>query len=192
MQSKDYYTILGLNRDARNEEIKKAYRKLAQRYHPDKNPKDDRAEERFKQINEAYNILSDEGKRRQYDLFGRVETGDIRGRGSYRGYNPFQGRGFCRGMGGGLGKRCGMGMFFNGPPRGRYSDFNRDIQDFPITNEEARSGGEKEIMIASRGSLQSVVARIPAGVKDGTILMMRGKDLKGNVNDILLRIKLVD
>ena len=47
-------------------------------------------------------------------------------------------------------------------------------------------------MIASRGSLQSVVARIPAGVKDGTILMMRGKDLKGNVNDILLRIKLVD
>jgi len=192
MQSKDYYTILGLNRDARNEEIKKAFRKLALRYHPDKNPKDDHAEERFKQINEAYAILSDEGKRRQYDLFGRVEPGDIRGRGSYHGYNPFQGRGFCRGMGGGLGKRCGMGMFFNGPRWGRYSDFNRDIQDFPLTLEEAQSGGEKEIMITSRGSLQSVTVRIPAGVQEGTILMMRGKDLKGNVNDILLRVTLVD
>ena len=192
MQSKDYYTILGLDRDARNEEIKKAYRRLALRYHPDKNPQDDGSGERFKQINEAYDVLSDEGKRRQYDLFGRVESGNIRSTGPSFSHHPFRGQGFCRGMGGGLGKRCGMGMFFNSPSRSRFRDFHKDIQDLPVTLEEARAGGEKEIMIMSRGTLQNVVVRIPSGVEEGTILLMRGKDLQGKVNDILLRVTFVD
>lgn len=192
MQSKDYYTILGLNRDARNEEIKKAFRKLALRYHPDKNPEDDCAEEKFKQINEAYDILSDEGKRRQYDLFGRVESGNILARGfSYSGH-PFRGRGFCRGMGGGLGKRCGMGMFFGGHSQGKYRAFNNGIQDFPLTFEEARSGARKELLITSGGVQQSVIVSVPPGVEEGSVLQMRVNDLKGKVGDIFLKVTLVD
>ena len=194
MRSKDYYSILGLNRDARDEEIKKAYRKLALRYHPDKNPEDDSAGEKFKQISEAYDILSNEGKRRQYDLFGRVEPENILDRGFSYSRHPFRGRGFCRGMGmgGGFGKRCGIGMFFNGRSQGKYRAFNKGIQDIPLTSEEARSGAEKEILITSGGMQQSVVVRVPPGVEEGSVLLMRGSDLKGNTGDIFLRVTLVD
>ena len=70
MEYKDYYKILGVSRDATEEEIKQAYRKLARRYHPDVNPGDKAAEEKFKEINEAYEVLSDPEKRRKYDQFG--------------------------------------------------------------------------------------------------------------------------
>ena len=66
----DYYNILGVNKTATPDEIKKAYRKLAIKYHPDKNPGDKSAEEKFKEINEAYDVLSDEKKRADYDSFG--------------------------------------------------------------------------------------------------------------------------
>lgn len=67
---KDYYEILGVSRNASTDEIKKAYRKLAAKYHPDKNPGDKHAEEMFKQINEAHSVLTDPGKRKLYDRFG--------------------------------------------------------------------------------------------------------------------------
>jgi DnaJ-class molecular chaperone len=70
MAGKDYYSILGVNRDASEREIKQAYRKLARKYHPDVNPGDKSAEARFKQINEAYEVLSDKEKRQKYDQFG--------------------------------------------------------------------------------------------------------------------------
>lgn len=72
MDSKDYYAILGVSRDADAETIKRSYRRLALQYHPDRNPGDKEAEERFKEISEAYEVLSDPEKRRQYDLFGQV------------------------------------------------------------------------------------------------------------------------
>ena len=68
--SKDYYKILGIDRNADKSAIKKAYRKLAVKYHPDKNPGNKEAEEKFKEVSEAYEVLSDEEKRRQYDQFG--------------------------------------------------------------------------------------------------------------------------
>src|SRR5512139_3670546 len=71
MASRDYYEILGVNKNASDEEIKKAYRKLAMKYHPDRNPNKKEAEERFKEINEAYAVLSDKEKRKQYDTFGK-------------------------------------------------------------------------------------------------------------------------
>ena len=84
---KDYYKILGLSRDAKPKDIKKAYRKLAIKWHPDKNPGDKVAEEKFKEISEAYEVLSDESKRKQYDLGG----------------NPFGGMGVVEPFGGGGG-----------------------------------------------------------------------------------------
>ena len=69
-EKRDYYEVLGVGKDADAKEIKKAYRKLAMKYHPDKNPGDKDAEEKFKEINEAYEVLSDEEKRSTYDRFG--------------------------------------------------------------------------------------------------------------------------
>ena len=72
MSKKEYYAILGLEKTASEEEIKKAYRKLAMQYHPDRNGGDKEAEKKFKAIGEAYSVLSDAGKRKQYDMYGSV------------------------------------------------------------------------------------------------------------------------
>jgi curved DNA-binding protein len=70
MAGKDYYKILGVSKDSSDDDLKKAYRKLAMKYHPDQNQGDKKAEESFKEVNEAYAVLSDKEKRRQYDMFG--------------------------------------------------------------------------------------------------------------------------
>src|SRR6266498_1977511 len=73
MAEREYYKVLGLKKGATQEEIKKAYRKLAVKYHPDKNPGDKEAEDKFKEINEAYAVLSDPQKKQQYDQFGSAD-----------------------------------------------------------------------------------------------------------------------
>ena len=84
--SDDYYEVLGVGRDASSEEIKKAYRERAFKYHPDKNEGDPGAEEKFKQATEAYEVLSDEQKRAQYDQFGHMDQGaGFGGAGGYGG-----------------------------------------------------------------------------------------------------------
>ena len=70
MAKRDYYEVLGVNKDASDDEIKKAYKKMAIKYHPDRNPGDKKAEEMFKEAAEAYDVLRDANKRRQYDQFG--------------------------------------------------------------------------------------------------------------------------
>ena len=92
MSTEDYYSLLGLGRDADQNEIKKAYRKLAMEYHPDRNPDDKKAEEKFKAISEAYAILSDPQKRAEYDRFGKAGArGTSGGFSSYGGFSgdPF-------------------------------------------------------------------------------------------------------
>ena len=98
----DYYQLLGVNRESSPDEIKKAYRKLALQYHPDKNPNDPSAEERFKQINQAYSVLSDPDKRAHYDRYGTEAAGaETAGQGFGDIFNLFEQVFGVRGAGGG-------------------------------------------------------------------------------------------
>ena len=92
MAKKDYYEVLGVGKSASDDEIKKAYRKLAIKYHPDKNPGDKEAEVKFKEVSEAYEVLSDKQKRARYDQFGHAGVNGGAG-GGYGGFsgNPFGG-----------------------------------------------------------------------------------------------------
>ncbi|MDA8201841.1 MAG: molecular chaperone DnaJ [Chloroflexi bacterium] len=132
--SRDYYDVLGVPRGAPDDEIKRAFRKLAQQWHPDVN-KDPSAPERFKEINEAYQVLSDPQQRRAYDMFGRAGVGN----GGPEGYGPFGGFGdlfdafFGAGAGGAQARRAR-------PPAG--SDLRYDLR---ISFEESIRGTEKEI-----------------------------------------------
>jgi len=102
MAEKDYYEILGVKKNASDEELKKAYRNLAKKFHPDKNKGNKDAENKFKEISEAYAVLSDKEKREQYDRLGREAFGP-------GGANPFAGFDFSEFMGGGRGRRAGGG-----------------------------------------------------------------------------------
>src|SRR5271170_3020266 len=89
MAKRDFYKVLGVERSADAEEIKKAYRKLALKYHPDKNPNDKSAEEKFKELSEAYEVLSDPAKRANYDRFGHAAFDPrSRGAGTYGFHDP--------------------------------------------------------------------------------------------------------
>ena len=89
MSKRDYYEVLGIQKGASDDEIKKAFRKLAVKYHPDKNPGDKAAEEKFKEINEAYSVLSDKTKRQRYDQFGHAGVGGAGCGNPFGGGNPF-------------------------------------------------------------------------------------------------------
>src|SRR5947199_1739190 len=89
MAKRDYYEVLGVTRGASDEDIKKAYRKLAVKFHPDKNPGDKAAEEKFKELGEAYEVLVDENKRAAYDRYGHAAFGAGAGVGASRGTGDF-------------------------------------------------------------------------------------------------------
>lgn len=209
---RDYYEILGVSRDATDEEIKKAYRRLALKYHPDRNPGDKEAEEKFKEINEAYAVLSDKEKRRHYDMYGmadfhkRYTEEDI-----FRGFNI-----------GDLFKDLGFGgtdifsIIFGkeaGRTQGRRRFFDFTFNDF-ITREQkteekldiyyeleipfmdAVKGAEKRISFVRNGKHEEVTVKIPIGVTTGTKLRLQGKGNKdpitGRVGDLYLTLKVGD
>jgi len=152
---RDYYELLGVARTASAEEIKKAYRKLAVKFHPDKNPDDKTSEERFKEIGEAYEILSDADKRAAYDRYGHAafsQGGGARGGGGF--HDPFDI--FRDVFGGGGGGGAGIfEQFFGGGGGGRNDRESRqrgsDLRyDMQITLEEAAFGTEKEIEVSKQ------------------------------------------
>ncbi len=171
--AKDYYNVLGVERSADATTIKKAYRKLAQKYHPDKNPGDKQAEETFKQITEAYAVLSDPDKKRQYDQFGdsgfhqRYSQEDI-----FRNVN-------INDIFGGFGGEDLFSQLFGGA-RGRTAhrqpakgqDYSMQIN---IPLRLASLGGERRIDYRNDGRVEQIKVRIPAGVEQGSKLRVPGK-----------------
>ena len=178
MAKRDYYEVLGVSKSASDDEIKKAYRKLAIKYHPDKNPGDKEAEAKFKEINEAHDVLSDKQKRARYDQFGHAGVGGASG-GAYGGFsgNPFggfnyNGQTFNFDFGGGglddiLGNLFGFGMAGNRRPR-KGADYQTSVT---LTFEEAIFGTTKTVTVDGA----SLKVKIPTGIDDGMSIRLRGK-----------------
>ena len=177
MAKRDYYEILGVSKNASDDEIKKAYRKLAVKYHPDKNPGDKEAEAKFKEINEAHDVLSDKQKRARYDQFGHAGVGGAGGNpfggaaGNPFGGFDFNGQTFSFDFGGGglddiLGNLFGFGAGARRPRRG--ADYQTSVT---LTFEEAIFGATKNVTIDGA----TLKVKIPAGIDDGMSIRLRGK-----------------
>ncbi len=191
---RDYYETLGVPRNASDDDIKKAYRSLARQYHPDRNPGDKQAEARFKEIQDAYDILSDKKKRAQFDQFGfagpRVGSGGEGPGGSTfhwgGNFDPSQAEDIFRQFFG-----EGDGGFAGGfKPRGRSSTGGRRRAAEPYTTDvaipflTAALGGK--IALGLDG--HEIDVKIPAGVEDGKTLRLAGQGPGGG--DLLLKLKI--
>jgi molecular chaperone DnaJ len=143
-KKRDYYDVLGVARNAGDDEVKRAYRKLAVKFHPDKNPDDPQAEEKFKELGEAYDVLIDPDKRAAYDRFGHAAfaQGGAAARGFHDPFDIF--REVFGGAGGGIFETFFGGIGARGEDRQRGSDLRYDMQ---ITLEEAAVGADKEIEV---------------------------------------------
>jgi len=192
---KDYYDILGVNKSADQSEIKRAFRKQAKKYHPDANPDDPAAEERFKELNEAYEVLSDESKRQQYDQFGNnwesFAGGGGTGGANYRNVNPedlqdilnsffggrqgrssrtrtstdFEGFSGFNPFGGG---NYSQDVNFGNQPQTKGQDIEHNVR---ISLTEAYNG--KDIVLTIDG--RRLTTKIPAGAKSGSKIRLSGE-----------------
>lgn len=217
MEYKDYYKILGVEKSASQNEIKKAFRKLAKKYHPDSNPGDKKAEEKFKEINEAYEVLGDEEKRKKYDTLGN----NFNFRDGYD-FDPFKyGFGGNKGYTYNTGKSTsGSGfsdffnMFFAGDGfddilsglgnKTRYTGSGFSNMQYPIngddveaeieiTPEEGFAGIEKRIRINIDGQEKTISFRVPAGIRQDEKIKIAGQGRSGSNGgrngDLYLKVK---
>jgi curved DNA-binding protein len=216
MEYKDYYKVLGVEKTASQEEIKKAYRKLAVKYHPDKNKGDKAAEEKFKEISEAYNVLSDPEKRKQYDQLGANWNRYQQAGGEASGFDWSQ----YAGRGGGQRQyefEGDFGDFFGGGGAGGFSDFFQNIfgggfagaggagradrsagfkgQDLQasmeISLEEAYSGSTRSFTLEGR----PLRIKLKPGIEDGQTLRLKGKGAAapgGQPGDLFLTIRVAE
>jgi len=189
MLDKDYYNLLGVNESASAEDIKKAYKKLAFKYHPDRNNSDKAAEEKFKEASEAYAILSNPETREQYDMFGaesfqqgythedffrNVDFSEMFGEFGFKG-NPFD------------------SSFTNN--HNKSSKGQNLIYELPIKLEEILNAQEKIISYELNGAEQEIKVKIPAGITDGKKLKLIGKGGPGSgggpSGDFYIQIKVL-
>ncbi len=193
MAQVDYYKTLGVEKGASADDIKKAFRKLAVKYHPDRNPDNKAAEDKFKEINEAYAVLSDPEKKQQYDTFGSS--------GFHKQYSKediFRGFDFgnaYKDMGGGaedifsrmFGRGGGRGGFRSAPQRGVDHEM-----ELTVSFRDAAQGAEKQIAFRRNGQREELKVRIPAGVDNGSKIRITGKgapsDSGGPTGDLFLII----
>jgi curved DNA-binding protein len=198
MDYKDYYKILGVSRNASTEEIRKAYRKLAMQYHPDRNPDDKQAEERFKEINEAYQVLNDAQKRAHYDRLGSAYS-SWQQRGAPGGFDWGQ----WAGTPGGVHVEYGdLNDMFGG--EGLFSEFFRTIfgggmggarqssrstpayqQEVEISLEDAFNGTALQMQVD--GKRKQV--KIPPGVRTGSKVRVAGAGPNGSDLYLVVRVK---
>ena len=194
---KDYYTVLGVSKGATADEIKKAYRKLARKYHPDANKNNPTAEEKFKEIGEAYEVLKNPQKRQRYDQLGAnwkqyANAGRPGGGQSYS-YDFGGGRGFSfENMGGGFsdffemffGSSAGQGSSsgfdfgsnFGGGGAGASSRKGQDLQSaIEITLREAYTGTQRSIRLQKGNKTRTVNVKIPKGIKNGGKIRLAGE-----------------
>lgn len=192
MQRKDYYAILGLARDANESEVKAVYRKLALQSHPDTNGNDPRAEERFKEINEAYEVLGNKDKRSQYDLNRDPQAGSRFHSSPFNSWtDPFEANCLsgskCRG--GGLGRLLGRrvrAQHFTPHGSGPH------IHDLFLRADEAFKGTERDIRLHMvQGTLVFTVP-IPGGVENGTLLSFKRVGGDGQDLEFLFRVKITE
>jgi DnaJ-class molecular chaperone len=178
MPKRDYYDVLGVPRDASPEDVKKAYRKLAMRYHPDKNKGDKAAEEKFKEASEAYAVLGDAEERKKYDARGRAGTYEFGGRGFETPEDIF-GR-FSDVFGdlwGDVRERSApFGRTTTRTRARRGDDFHHEIT---IDFKEAVTGTEKVLTITRDNERQRVRLRIPPGIQSGRQLRIEGAGYPG-------------
>ena len=173
MAKRDYYEVLGVSKNASDDEIKKAYRKLALKYHPDKNPGNKEAEEKFKEISEAHAVLSDKQKRARYDQFGHAGVGGNGGPNPFGGQGNYhystQGFNFDFGGGGGFDDILSSIFGFGGARRpARGADYRTTVV---LTFEEAVFGTTK--VVSADG--KDIKVKIPAGIDDGMSIRLTGK-----------------
>ena len=214
-QFRDYYQTLGVSKTAAADEIKSAFRKLARKFHPDTAKNKKEAEEKFKEINEAYEVLGDPEKRKQYDEFGAgwqqaggpppgwgQAGGGFRGGGMRPGSGgvEFEGTGFSdffeqmfggARRGGGRGSRGGFGGFggYEEPPQ-KGEDVEADIM---VTLEEAFHGSSRQISFrrGESGKVETYTVKIPKGIREGQKIRLAGQGESGSAGkgDLFLRVK---
>lgn len=211
---KDYYKLLGVERAAKVEDISKAYKKLARKYHPDLNPGDKQAEEKFKEINEAYEVLKDPEKRKLYDQLGpnwqhgqqfQGEPGFENVHFTFNG-KSFDGSGFSdffetlfggAASGGFGGQSGGRGANFGPDPFGGFSARQRrgrDVEaELPLGLEEALRGGRRTVTLQMPQGPKTLEVNVPAGIREGAKLRLAGQGDPapggGTPGDLFLRVR---